>query len=316
MTGALWRDVANLLGEEAVLPHIYLPLIEMVAERHAGDGYFLQWIPKNLTDPQDRADLDRDLRYAAIGHEIYEKHKDALLQWANTAEDGPYDSDFVTSWWLDTSRDIRDAELDLHAMEHCPELLERLQLAPNDMSFLRQQINRKGKDDYRFLVRQLRHHHHWAVDLDILRDLVHKTWPAKIDDRQLWDAGELGIVEEYYADQQPDLVYEGSAEEGADPFRVRPANRDQSLGMGMGELSYCMTVILRSTFTDFMDEILEHSRFPQVRGSLRCVECGYFVGRRALGYGQLYCGQTCKKRAAKRRYRLSVRILRRRPSQR
>ncbi len=75
------------------------------------------------------------------------------------------------------------------------------------------------------------------------------------------------------------------------------------LGMGLDGLAYQMTVLIRATVIDFADDLLEASRYPRVRGSLRCVECGHFAGRRAVGYGQLYCTDRCKKRAAKRRSR-------------
>ena len=106
----------------------------------------------------------------------------------------------------------------------------------------------------------------------------------------------------YFEDQQPLLIGE-IGESDVDPFDLEQENIEQDLGFGLDGLSYCMYVLLRATVIDFMDEILDHSRFPQVRGSLQCVECGWFVGRRALGYGQLYCGEKCKRRAAKRRYR-------------
>lgn len=79
---------------------------------------------------------------------------------------------------------------------------------------------------------------------------------------------------------------------------------DQNLGFGLDGLRYCFVVLMRAAIVDFADEILERNRHPTSRGSLRCVECGLFVGRRALGYGQLYCSDRCKKRAAKRRYRV------------
>lgn len=311
MTGTLWRDVVNFLGDEEITPQHYLPLIEIMAERHAGDGYFLQWLTKNLTDPKDRADLDRDLRYAAIGHQIITQQRETLLRWASTAEGGPYDGDLVGDWWRNIEKGTTVSNLDMRVLDHGEALLALLQLDPDDKAFV--EADREGlkRRAYHLPITWLRQHHHWAIDLEILGDLAYETWPADSANRQLWTAGELGIVEEYYSEQQPALAHEGDADKGIDPYAVRPVNREQSLGMGMGELSYCMYVILRSAYIDFMDEILEHSRFPQVRGSLRCIECGTFVDRRALGYGQLYCGDTCKKRAAKRRYRSGTQ---RRPS--
>ena len=72
--------------------------------------------------------------------------------------------------------------------------------------------------------------------------------------------------------------------------------------------AYCMYVLMRAAVADFVDELLQKRRAGLARGSLRCLECGLFVGRRALGYGQLYCSERCKKRAAKRRYRGRLRM--------
>lgn len=91
-----------------------------------------------------------------------------------------------------------------------------------------------------------------------------------------------------------------------DPFALEVSNEEQSLGFGLDGLRYVMYVFLRAIVIDFVEEILEQSRRPTARGSLSCIECGRFVGRRALGYGQFYCSDRCKKRAAKRRYRQRV----------
>jgi len=309
MAGAIWRDVTNFLGDEEVTPLGYLPIIEMMAARHAGDGHFLQYLPKQLTDPKDRTDLDRDLRYAHIGHHIVANRREALLRWANGAAKGaPYEEDVVIDWWRNIEKGRESLDLDKHALRHGQELIAVLQLAPEDSAFIAADVETLELKDYYLPITWLRQHHQWAIDLAILRDLAYKTWPADNADRRLWAAGELGIVEEYYSEQAPELAYDGDPDKGVDPFAVRPVNQEQSLGMGMGELSYCMYVIVRSAYIGFMDEILEHAAFPRVRGSLRCVECGMFVVRRALGYGQLYCGDTCKKRAAKRRYRAGHRV--------
>ena len=316
MTGAIWRDVVNFLGDDEVTPHHYLPLIEMMAERHSGDGYFLQWRNKNLTDPRERAKLDRDLRYAAIGHDIMKNQLDALVKWSSTAEGGPYEESFVINWWQNVLKGAKGDSLDVHALDHVEELFELLQLAPADNAFIEAEREKLKCNRHFIVIDWLRRHHHWAIDLEVLSDLAYKTWPAEKDDRQVWDDADLGIVNAYYSEQQPNLMYDGDSDKGIDPFAVRQVMHEQSLGIGIGELSFCMYVILRSAYIDFMDEILEHSKFPQTRGSLRCVECGTFVGRRALGYGQLYCGDTCKKRAAKRRYRCTRRLERRLPTRR
>lgn len=88
-----------------------------------------------------------------------------------------------------------------------------------------------------------------------------------------------------------------------DPFELEILNDEQPLGFGAGPLTEIEIVFMRALVIDFADEILELSKRGNARGSLSCVECGRWVGRRALGYGQLYCSDRCKKRVAKRRYR-------------
>ena len=142
----------------------------------------------------------------------------------------------------------------------------------------------------------------WIADLDTLRRFAAKTWTADPLDRLPWTQDELAFVNAYYEEQQPTLYVPGDPEV-IDPFELDVLTADQNLGFGLDGLRYCMYVLMRATVADFADSILERSRRPNARGSLRCVECGLFVGRRALGYGQLYCSDRCKKRAAKRRYR-------------
>jgi hypothetical protein len=106
----------------------------------------------------------------------------------------------------------------------------------------------------------------------------------------------------WYEEQEP-VIAAPEETDPIDPFELDVEMFDQSLGFGLDGLRYCLHVLARAMVIDFVDSILERSRRPNSRGSLRCVECGLFVGRRALGYGQLYCTERCKKRAAKRRYR-------------
>jgi hypothetical protein len=113
-------------------------------------------------------------------------------------------------------------------------------------------------------------------------------------------------VNGYYAEQAPEVW--GETRNGVIyPIELRSINDEQNLGFGMMEVDYCMHVLMRAAVIDFVDELLEATRFPRVRGSLLYVDCGQFAGRRALGYGQLYCSEQCKKRVAKRRYRTRTR---------
>lgn len=299
MADALWRDVINFLGNAYPTPDRLLPLLEFVADRHADVGGFLRWIPKVLSDPRDRAELDEELRNVGIGYAIWRDQREALHRWANASERGPFTPEQVDEWWF---AERGPNELRVDELGRLDEFLAAVHLNPEDARYIQEELRDDHLDD--LVIHRLRHDLHWLDDLNLLRDLARKTWPADPADRQLWVEWELDFVSEYYADQQPILEGGETPSGGIDPFALRPVSYEQSLGFGLDGLGYCMTVLLRATIIDFVDEILEHSRFPRVRGSLRCVECGFFVGRRALGYGQLYCAARCKKRAAKRRYRV------------
>lgn len=298
MVGLLWRDLVNFLGDDYPTPQRLLPLLELVADRHARTDTFLRWIPKHLTDRGDRAELDEELRNVVIGYAIWRDQRPALIRWANASEAGPFTPEQVDQWWF---AERGPNPLNLDELKRLDEFLDVVRLEAEDLRYVQEELREERQDD--LVILRLRHDLHWLDDLDLLRDLARKTWPADPADRRPWAEWELGFVGEYYADQQPILKGGEAPAGGIDPFALRPVSYEQGLGFGLSSLSYCMTVLLRSTIIDFVDEILEYSRFPNVRGSLRCVECGLFVGRRALGYGQLYCGDKCKKRAAKRRYR-------------
>ena len=118
----------------------------------------------------------------------------------------------------------------------------------------------------------------------------------------------------WYEDQQPSLMAPDENATSIDPFELEIWNDEQSLGIGLDGLRQLMLVFLLSTLIDFMDSILERAKRLNARGSLSCIECGTFVGRRALGCGQLYCSDRCKKRVAKRRYRQRLRLVATGPS--
>ncbi len=301
MPGALWRDVVNLIGESEPTPDIFWPIITHVAEHHAQHSYFLGRLSGHLSDLRDREDTLRELRWASVGHDLWQHQRHALLQWAELVEDPSPTHLEVEAWWLD---DAKARDLVVAEANHLDDFLSLVKL-PLDIL---QSLEEDELDGFtrRVFMRQLRKDLQWLRELAMLRVLARKTWPAGTYRRQRWTEDEFRFVDEYYADQQPSLVPDQDEEDdkiGIDPFSLLSVHDEQSLGFGLDGLGYCMYVIMRATVIDFMDEILETSRFPQSRGSLECVECGSFVGRRALGYGQLYCTESCKKRAAKRRYR-------------
>lgn len=150
---------------------------------------------------------------------------------------------------------------------------------------------------------RLREHLDWMGQLGGLYEVAQKTWSADPRQRERWTEEDLEFINAYYQEQSPSLHAE--EKDGTyDPATLESISFEAAMGMGGSvALSYCMYVLMRAAVIDFVDELLETTRVPTARGSMRCVDCGVFVGRRALGYGQLYCGTTCKKRAAKRRYR-------------
>ena len=302
MQGELWRDVVNFLGDDEPTPDDIMPLLDLVAGHHADVGDFLRWLPEKLEDPRDREELDEQLQDAAIGWRIWQDHRAALQAWADAGEDGPVPPLALEDWWFD---DSSGHILAVDEVERLGDLLARVPLDPADAAVVQDRLS--GDLGDRWFLRRMRQSLRWVRELATLTRLAYKTWPAEVSQRQPWTREELALVESYYSDQQPLLVpAEGDDVETIDPFHLLPINVEQNVGFGASELTYCMTVLLRATVIDFMEEILDTARFPQVRGSLQCVECGTFVGRRALGYGQLYCDDRCKKRAAKRRYRSRV----------
>lgn len=295
--GALWRDVVNALGDDYPEPSVYREILELVANRHGRRGYFLQWIEKHLTVEPDKGELERDLRLARIAHDILRHHFDALLVWANKCDDGPFTKEQVETWWFQPPT---CSELDIWQRQQLAGFLEQIKLPRDDAAFMRAQTKPAHMKAI-FL-----HHLHkdliWLDELDDLRRLARKTWPADPENRAGWTRSDLALVNEYFADQQPVLVSQSIGDQ-VDPFSLRAVQEEQSLGFGLDGLYYCMTVVMRAVVIDFASEVLEHARFPTVRGSLQCVECGRFSVRSPRGHGQLYCGERCKKRAAKRRYR-------------
>jgi hypothetical protein len=177
--------------------------------------------------------------------------------------------------------------------------LDLMRPSATEHSVIDQVTNREGRG---LIIYRLRAHLHWLGELEALRKLSTKTWPAEPKQRRGWTPEELDWVNRYYADQAPEVS--GHMRNGLiDPMELEAITDEESVGFGTTELQYAMYVLMRATVIDFVDEVLQATRFPRVRGALRCIDCGRFAGRRALGYGQLYCSDRCKKRAAKRRYR-------------
>lgn len=302
MHGALWRDVVNFLEERPASPDEYLPLVEFILDGWSG-GYF-DSVAKHLRDPRCRDEIEQSVRLARIGFTIWRDRRDGLRTWAGQREEGPLTEEELEGWWFSDSR----GPLAVDEMERVDEFLRDVALDPAGLAGLDAWIDgapsRKAQR-HELLVFRLHEHLQWTHELETLRALARKTWPADRQDRIPWTQAEYRLVSSYYADQQPDLEASSGNGPGIDPFALRAVLTEQELGFGAPELHYPMYIIMRAAMIDFMEGILDHARFPQARGSLQCIECGVFVGRHALGYGQLYCDVVCKRRAAKRRYRLA-----------
>jgi hypothetical protein len=205
----------------------------------------------------------------------------------------------LASWWFSDRRDL----LAWDETKRVTQFLKLITFTAEEVPIVDRLTDRRRHD---LVIYRLREHLHWLNELEKLRELSMKTWPADSRQRRGWTPEELSWVNSYYADQAPEVSAE-TRNGVIEPMELESISNEASLGFGMTELGYSMYVLMRAAVIDFIDELLEATRFPRIRGSLRCIDCGQFAGRRALGYGQLYCSDRCKKRAAKRRYRMRAR---------
>ena len=282
--GQLWRSVINFVGEDPITPALYLPLLDHVAAGGDRWSYFIGRMADKLRE--DRRDIEEQVARTALGYRIWTERRLALARWARV---GPED---LEDWWLHGRPTVQD-----HDRQR--QFVKTVGLTAADLALFEEDVGRGWE---RIVIPRLRNNLISLAHLEILRTLARKTWPADPRDRVGWTEDELGMVNYFYGEQEPGLF--GRERGGVyDPFELEVISVEGSLGFGMGDLTYCLYVVLRATVIDFADDLLHASQFPRARGSLRCIECGQFVGRRAFGYGQLYCEDRCKKRAAKRRYR-------------
>jgi hypothetical protein len=296
--GDLWRDVVNFLGDVEITPATYLPLLETVLPKWHDWSYFLGWAAEHLTDREERTEIELDLRWARLGYRLWLEERDAIAAVAKLARDRRDDDVDLEDWWIGDHRLNPGDELQTAA------LLKRVRLTDDERGMVEEAlINSSGWS--RILVPQLHRNLRWIRHLDSLRELAIKTWPADERLRKEWTEDELDWLNWFYQEQDPGLIGRGKGGR-YHPFALEVSNVESNLGVGMGGLDYAFYVLMRSTVIDFADDLLRTTTLPEAKGSLRCVECGSFVGRRALGYGQMYCGDTCKKRAAKRRYRAQL----------
>jgi hypothetical protein len=302
--GALWRDVLNFLGDRELSPNDYLPLCEAVLPKwDKFPGYIggaAGWLAGN------RKEIDNSVAQNLIGWSLWTERRERLRAFAKKVSRRRVTDDDLAKWWLGRAYGEYAAwdgtRFEIGAAKE-KKLQAILGLSEEQDRLLRLQAwHKTEKYSPGWSVAWLHSHLGWVEDLETLRRLARKTWPADVSEREGWTQAELEWVNDWYEDQQPLLM---ARNEGGlvDPFELEIWNDEQHIGFGMSDFSALVTVFMRATVIDFADEILERSKRGNARGSLSCLECGRFVGRRALGYGQLYCSDRCKKRVAKRRYR-------------
>ena len=302
--GALWRDVVNFLGDREITPALWIPLCDAVLPKWAGyPGYIgnaAKWLKAN------RADIKKSVSQNQIGWRLWTEHPERLRAYAQKVAGRPVSDDELRAWWIDRERGESaqwDATEYAFGSKRSNRHKDILGLSAEELRVVSYQVQRKGETvTSDWLVAWLHNHLDWSVDLDNLRRLARKTWPADVARRELWTQADLEWANNWFEDQQPYLMAQND-KGPVDPFELEIFNDEQRIGFGMSDLSALILVFTRATVVDFAEEILEQSKRGNARGSLSCVECGRFVGRRALGYGQLYCSDRCKKRVAKRRYR-------------
>lgn len=295
--GDLWRDVVNTLGDEPVAPARILTLLDAVAPRWAGAHHFMQFVAEHLADPSKRTEIETEIACATIGWRLWQEQREALWRWMQAASRRPVESGDLPEWWLGG----RWGAMAVEEQAQMASFIKAIEWLPEERA--RIGLMRQTRGDKEVLVYRLRESLGWLGELERLRSVAHKTWGDADRGRARWSQDDLDWASSYYEDQQPYLESESAGDGEVDPFALRVTSGEQGLGIGLDGLAYCMTVLMRAAVIDFVDDLLDTTRFPQARGSMRCVDCGQFVGRRALGYGQLYCSDRCKKRAAKRRYR-------------
>jgi hypothetical protein len=294
-TGGLWRDVVNFAGPSPT-PAVYVPLLDTVAPKWSRWTHFMGMMADVLRTSENRQEIDEEVAWAAMGYRLWAEHRDVIKDWAHASSRKPITDEEIEDWWLGGERHV----LMVEEQSHLRAFLRRVPFTSDERPLVEAKLTGAGKP---LLIYRMHEHLHWLEQLRGLYEVAEKTWPADLSQRQHWTDDDLDFVNAYYREQSPSL-YAETRDGTFDPGELESIRFEAGMGMGGSvALAYCMYVLLRAAVIDFTDELLETTRLPFARGSMRCVECGVFVGRRALGYGQLYCGSTCKKRAAKRRFR-------------
>jgi hypothetical protein len=295
--GDFWKVVVNCLGDRPITSDVYVPLIESVLLP------FESWTELTYTQAKFfRTDTGRrrilaDVARARLAEALWADHQRVLLGWARGQVRISLDA--LRRAWFSAS--LGRYHLDL--WDRAEELFRALPLTTEDrLVLLHYPGNRLnvGPTTVADLIRDLK----WIGELDNLRRIARKAWPARRTAMDGWDEADLAFVNGHYRWQDPELT--PSTPPPFDPQELFVWNGSPSHPNGGDGLAAVMLALVHTAVVDLADELIETGRRP-ARGSLSCLECGKFVGRSALGVGQLYCDVRCKRRAAKRRNRESAR---------
>ncbi|MEP6468155.1 MAG: hypothetical protein ABJC24_00130 [Chloroflexota bacterium] len=292
VVGGLWRDVVNFAGPSPA-PAVFIPLLDAIAPKWSRWTHFMGMMADVLRTPEHRRDIEEEVEWAVMGYRLWTEHRDAIEGWARSSSREAVTEEGIENWWLGGERQ----RLIVEEQTHLRTFLKRVPFTSPERRLI------EASEGRPVLIYRIREHMDWIGQLSGFYRIAEKTWPADPGQKHRWTEDDLEFVNAYYQEQSPSLI--ADEHNGTyDPTEMESVSFEAGMGMGGSiALSYCMYVLMRAAVVDFADELLETTRLPSARGSMRCIECGVFVGRRALGYGQLYCRSTCKKRAAKRRYR-------------
>jgi hypothetical protein len=269
--GGLWRDVVNFLGHGAVTPDLLVPLLDAVVPRWAGWTYFLGQLSGKLVDSEDRIQIKYEVACARIGHRLWVEQREQLARWAAGGEGGPITDDQLASWWLGDRRDL----LAFGEEKRLIQFLKLITFTAEEVPIIDRLVDRKFRD---LVIYRLREHLHWLKELETLRELSMKTWPADPRQRRGWTPEELSWVNSYYADQAPEVSAE-TRNGVIEPMELESISKEDSLGFGMTDLGYSMYVLMRAAVIDFIDELLEATRSTAPSGVRSgrpsgAIECG------------------------------------------
>ncbi|MEQ9151056.1 MAG: hypothetical protein RLO06_06150 [Parvibaculum sp.] len=294
--GGLWRDVVNELGEVTISPDMYLPVLESIASRWNSATSHFKFVERKLRESRRREDVLEPLERARLGYGVWKTRRSELRTWVNARRsDAGLTEAELESWWFG------EANVVWLSGDHGREFLDAV-VGPTipHREVLVHDLEEYGDVPLDWFRINLR----YCKDLERLREMARKTWPADVAERRRWSWADFDWINRWLDLMAPALREPESHVDFVDPSLLEVALVGGQLPLGSDDLSYCLQVLIRDSLADFITELTWANAYPRHKGALRCAECARFVGRNALGYGQRYCSSTCKKRASKRRQRL------------